>query len=74
MWGDWGIMVILPNHHCKGVCLQVEHSLKVKISIAFADAAGQLIVADVAMKSFEFWVVVVCVPTMLVRDVSSYSS
>ena len=55
-----------------GVSLLIGHSLNADVNLVLADDGGQLIVANVAIKSFEFWVVVVYVPNIAVERVSFY--
>ena len=45
-----------------GISLLVGHSLNAIVNLVFAGDGGQLVVADVAVKSFEFQVVAVYVP------------
>ena len=44
-----------------GISLLVRCSLNAIVNLVFADDRGQLVVSDVAIKSFKFWVVMVYV-------------
>ena len=52
--------------------MQVGCSLDADVNVVFAGDGGQLVVADVAIKSFEFQLVVVYAPNSAVKRVSFF--
>ena len=59
---DFVIFSVFGSSCYAGVSLIVGCSLDAIVNLVFADDGCRLIVADVAVKNFEFWVVVVCAP------------
>ena len=55
-----------------GVSLLVGRCLNADENLVLAVDGGQLVVADVAVKSFEFWVVAVYVPNIAAKNVSFF--
>ena len=55
-----------------GVSLLVGRSLDADVDVVFAGGEGRLVVADVAVKSFEFRLVAVYVPNIAVERVSFF--
>ena len=53
---DFVILAAYSSHSKVGVSQLVGHSLNADVNLVFADERGWLVVADVAIKSFEFWV------------------
>ena len=62
MEDDFVVFSAFPSHCSAGISLLVGCSLNVIVNLVFEDDEGWLVVADVAIKSFEFWVVAVYVP------------
>ena len=59
---DFNVFSAYGSHSSAGVSLLVGRSLDADISVVFAVDGGQLVMADVAVKSFEFRLVVVYAP------------
>ena len=62
---DYEILSAICSLCTTRVFLLIECSLNANVNLAFADDGGRLIIGDVAVKSFEFWVVAVYVPYVI---------
>ena len=60
------------RHRSAGISLLVERSLNAIVNLVFADDRGRLVVAVVAVKSFEFRVVAVYAPNLVGERRSSF--
>ena len=60
--GDFVVVSAFGSHCSAGVSLLVGCSLNAIVSLVFADDGGRLVVADIAVKSFEFRVVAIYAP------------
>ena len=59
---DFVVFSASGSHWSTGVSLLVGYSLDAIVNLVFAGDSGQLVVADFAMKTFEFWIALVYVP------------
>ena len=59
---DYVVFSAYGDRHSRGVSLLVKRSLGASVNVVFAGAAGRLIVADVAVNSRKFRIVVVYAP------------
>ena len=50
--GDFVVFSVFGSHYSAGVSLLVGHSLNAIVNLVFADNGGQLVVVDIAIKSF----------------------
>ena len=69
---DYVVLSAYSSHSSIGVFLLIGHSLNADVNLVLADDRGQLVVADIAIKSFEFWVAAVYVPNILAERVSFF--
>ncbi len=69
---DFVVFSAFPSHCSTGISLLVGCSLNVIVNLVFEDDEGWLVVADVAIKNFEFRVVAVYVPNTTIERVSFY--
>ena len=70
--GDFNVFSAYGSHSSAGVSLLVGHSLDVDVDVVFAGDGGQLVVADVAVKSLKFQLVVVYAPNIAVERTSFF--
>ena len=56
---DFVVYLVFSSHLSTGVSLLVGCSLDAIVNVVFAGDGGQLLVADVAVKTFEFWIAAV---------------
>ena len=66
------VLSAYSSHSSIGVSLLIGCSLNADVNLVLTDYGGWLVVADLAMKSFEFQVVAVCVPNITAETVSFY--
>ena len=69
--GDFNVFSAYGSCSSAGVSLLVGHSLDADVDV-FASDGGQLVVADVAVKSFKFRLVAVYVPNITVERASFF--
>ena len=69
---DFNALSAYSSRSSAGVSLLVGRSLDADVDIVFAGDGGRMVVADVAVKSFKFWLVVVYVPNTTVERVSFF--
>ena len=69
---DFVIFSAYGSRSGTGVSLLVRCSLNTDAYVVFAGDGSRLIVADVAVKSFEFWVVAVYAPNIVLERVSFF--
>ena len=69
---DYVILSAYGSYSSAGVSLLIGHSLNTDVNLLLADDRGWLVVTDVAVKSFAFWVVMVYAPNISVERVSFY--
>ena len=67
---DFNVFSAYSSRSSTGVCLLVGHSLDADVNVVFAGDGGQLVVADVAVKSFKFRLVAVYPPNIAVERIS----
>ena len=60
------------SHSSARITLLAGHGLDVDVNIVFAGDEGQLVMVDVAVKSFKFWVVAVYVPNIIAERASLF--
>ena len=65
-------VVLSASSSSVGVSLLIGSSLNADVNLVLADDGGQLVVADVAVKSFEFQVVAVYTPNIPTERVSIF--
>ena len=71
---DFNILSAYGSRSSAGVSLLVGRSLDADVDVVFAGDGGRLVVADVAVKSFKFRLVVVYAPNIAMERVSFFSS
>ena len=67
--------VVLSAYGCRisvGVSLLVGPSLNADVNLVFANDGGRLVVGEVAVKSFEFWVTAVYAPNIKAVRISFF--
>ena len=69
---DFNVFSAYGSHSSAGVSLLVGHSLDADVDVVFAGDEGRLVVADVAVKSFKFRLVVVYAPNIAVKKASFF--
>ena len=69
---DFVVFSAFGSHCSTGMSLLVGHSLNVIVNLICRGDGGWLVVADVAIKSFELWLVVVYVPNSIGRSRSFF--
>ena len=69
---NFNVFSAYGNHSSVGVFLLVVRSLDADVDVVFARDGGRLVVADVAVKSFELWLVVIYAPNIAVERVSFF--
>ena len=69
---DFNVFSAYGSRSSAGVSLLVGRSLDADVNVVFAGDRGRLVVADVAVKSFEFWLVMVYAPNIAVERVSLF--
>ena len=69
---DFNVFSAYGSRSSAGVSLLVGRSLDGDEDVVFADDGGQLFVADVAVKSFKFWLVAVYAPNIAAEMVSFF--
>ena len=69
---DFNVFSAYGSRTSVGVSLQVGRSLDADVNVVFAGDGGRLVVADVAVKSFEFRLVVVYVPNIAAERASFF--
>ena len=57
------VLSAYSNHCSVGVFLLIGRSLDANVNLVITGDRGRLVVADVAIKNFEFWMVVVYAPS-----------
>ena len=66
--GRWkGTFSAYGSRCSAGISLLIRRSLDANVNLVFAGDRGRLVVADVAVKSFEFWIVAVHAPNITVE-------
>ena len=70
--GDFNIFSACGSCSSARVSLQVGHSLDADVDVVFAGDRGRLVVADVAVKSFKFQLVVIYAPNIAVERASFF--
>ena len=70
--GCWKVILTFSQPRSTGVSLLIGHSLDADVDVDFASDGGRLVVADVAVKSFKFQLVVVYALNILVERVSFF--
>ena len=72
---DFVVFLAFGSRCGAGVSLLVGLRLNANVNLVFAGNEGQLVVADIAVKTFKFWVVVVYAPNIAgERDAPSFGS
>ena len=69
---DYVVLSAYGSRNSVGFSLLVRHSLNANVNLVLADDGSQLVVADAAVKSFEFRVVAVYAPNIAVERVFFY--
>ena len=69
---DFNVFSVYGSRTSVGVSLLVGRSLDADVDVVFAGDGGQLVVADVVVKSFKFRLVAVHVPNIFVERVSFF--
>ena len=69
---DYIFLSAYNSHSRVGVSLLIGRSHNADVNLVLADDRGQLVVADVAVKSFEFRVTTVCAHSVAVERVSLF--
>ena len=62
--GDFVVFSVFGSRFGAGVSRQVGGSLNANVNLVFAGDVGRMVVADIAVKTFEFWVVAVYAPNI----------
>ena len=74
MESDFNVFSAYGSGAGAGVSLLVGRSLDADVDVVFAGDGGQLVVVDVAVKSFKFRLVAVYAPNIVAERVSFFSS
>ena len=69
---DFNVFSAYGSRSSAGVSLLVRRSLDADIDVVFAGDGGRLVVADVTVKSFKFWLVAVYAPNIAGERVSFF--
>ena len=69
---DYVVLSAYGNRSSVGVSLLIGCSLNADVNLVLADDGGRLVMADVAVKSFEFRVVALYAPNIAVERVSFF--
>ena len=69
---DFNVFSAYGNRSSAGVSFLVGHSLDANVDVVFGGDGGRLVVADVAVQSFKFWLVTIYVSVITAEKVSFF--
>ena len=69
---DYVVLSVYGSRSSVEVSLLIGRSLNADINLVLADDGGRLVVADAALKSFEFWMVAVYPPNIAAKRLSFF--